>query len=87
MSVSYTHLNANKYTFVWSKTINKNEAKMFEKISTLVEEINEVEDVYKRQLSPKTWYSINHGKDNTNATLVLGFSPLVLAKIAECCKL
>ena len=35
--------NANKYTFVWSKAINKNEAKMFEKISTLVEEINEVE--------------------------------------------
>lgn len=35
--------NANKYTFVWSKAINKNEAKMFEKISTLVEEINELE--------------------------------------------
>ncbi len=35
--------NANKYSFVWSKSINKNEAKMFEKIQILVEEINKAE--------------------------------------------
>ena len=35
--------NANRYSFVWSKSINKNETKMFEKITTLVEEINKTE--------------------------------------------
>ena len=32
--------NANKYTFVWKKVINKNEAKMFIKIQSCVESIN-----------------------------------------------
>lgn len=32
--------NANKYTFVWKKAVNKNEAKMFIKIESLLEEIN-----------------------------------------------
>ena len=32
--------NANRYTFVWKKTICKNEEKMFNKILTLVENIN-----------------------------------------------
>lgn len=32
--------NANRYTFVWKKAVNKNEAKMFEKIQTYVEKIN-----------------------------------------------
>lgn len=32
--------NANRYTFVWKKTINKNEAKMFTKIQSLIETIN-----------------------------------------------
>lgn len=43
IDVTKIEANANKYTFVWSKAINKNETKMFEKISTLVEEINELE--------------------------------------------
>ena len=29
---------ANKYTFVWKKAVTKNQAKLFDKISTLVEE-------------------------------------------------
>jgi transposase, IS4 family len=33
--------NANRYTFVWEKTVQKNEAKMFEKIQTCIEEINQ----------------------------------------------
>lgn len=32
--------NANRYTFVWKKVVNKNEAKMFEKIKCSIEEIN-----------------------------------------------
>lgn len=32
--------NANKYTFVWKKVVNKNEAKMFIKIQSCVESIN-----------------------------------------------
>jgi len=32
--------NANKYTFVWKKVVNKNEAKMFLKIESLVKEVN-----------------------------------------------
>ncbi len=34
--------NANRYTFVWKKTIDKNEAKMYTKIQSLVGEINQV---------------------------------------------
>ena len=32
--------NANRYTFVWKKVVNKNEAKMFEKIKSCINEIN-----------------------------------------------
>ena len=32
--------NANRYTFVWKKSINKNEVKMLEKASKLISEIN-----------------------------------------------
>lgn len=32
--------NANRYTFVWKKVVNKNEAKMFVKIQSCLEEIN-----------------------------------------------
>ncbi|KLU63897.1 hypothetical protein DEAC_c41250 [Desulfosporosinus acididurans] len=32
--------NANRYTFVWKKVVNKNEAKMFLKIESCLEEIN-----------------------------------------------
>lgn len=32
--------NANRYTFVWKKVVNKNEAKMLEKIQSLIEKIN-----------------------------------------------
>ena len=34
--------NANRYTFVWRKSVYKNEAKMFEKIQLVVKEINEM---------------------------------------------
>ena len=33
--------NANRYTFVWKKVVNKNEAKMFEKVNSCVEEVNQ----------------------------------------------
>lgn len=32
--------NANRYTFVWKKAVNKNEARMYEKITTCIEELN-----------------------------------------------
>jgi len=32
--------NANRYTFVWKKVVNKNEAKMFVKIQSCIEDIN-----------------------------------------------
>lgn len=32
--------NANRYTFVWRKSVEKNEAKMFEKIKSCIEELN-----------------------------------------------
>lgn len=32
--------NANRYTFVWKKVVNKNEAKMFEKMKSCMEEAN-----------------------------------------------
>lgn len=35
--------NANKHTFVWKKSINKNEEKMFLKISDLINNINTIE--------------------------------------------
>ena len=34
--------NANRYTFVWRKTVTKNEARMFENIQLVVKEINEL---------------------------------------------
>lgn len=34
--------NANRYTFVWKKAVSKNEAKMFEKIQSCIEEINTI---------------------------------------------
>jgi len=34
--------NANKYTFVWKKTVNKNESKMFDKITALTEDLNKI---------------------------------------------
>ena len=33
--------NANRYTFVWKKAVNKNESKMFEKIQSCLEELNQ----------------------------------------------
>ena len=48
--VSYQHLfvdgtkieaNANRYTFVWKKVVNKNESKMFVKIQSCIEQINQ----------------------------------------------
>lgn len=33
--------NANRYTFVWKKAVNKNEAKMYIKIQSCIEEINQ----------------------------------------------
>jgi len=33
--------SANRYTFVWKKVVNKNEAKMFAKIESCIEEINQ----------------------------------------------
>lgn len=33
--------NANRYTFVWKKVVSKNEAKMFVKIQSCIEEINQ----------------------------------------------
>jgi transposase len=35
--------NANRYTFVWKRAINKNELKMYEKVKSLVSEINLLE--------------------------------------------
>lgn len=32
--------NANRYTFVWKKVINKNEARMYEKIKSCINELN-----------------------------------------------
>ena len=32
--------NANRYTFVWKKVVNKNESKMFEKVKSCIEELN-----------------------------------------------
>ncbi len=32
--------NANRYTFVWKKVVNKNEAKMFIKVQSCIEELN-----------------------------------------------
>lgn len=32
--------NANRYSFVWKKVVNKNESKMFAKIQACIEEIN-----------------------------------------------
>ncbi|MGL5086418.1 MAG: IS1182 family transposase [Clostridium sp.] len=36
--------NANKYTFVWKKSINKNEEKMFLKITELIDDVNTIEN-------------------------------------------
>ncbi len=33
--------NANRYTFVWKKSVNKNETKMFDKITACIEELNQ----------------------------------------------
>jgi len=33
--------SANRYTFVWKKAVNKNEAKMYEKIKTCLDELNQ----------------------------------------------
>ena len=34
--------NANRYTFVWKKVVNKNEEKMYAKILSLIDELNQV---------------------------------------------
>lgn len=46
--------NANRYTFVWKKVVNKNEGKMFEKIQSCIEAVN---------LSFMTSFAV--AKDNT----------------------
>ncbi len=33
--------NANRYTFVWKKAVNKNETKMFDKLQSYIDEINQ----------------------------------------------
>ena len=35
---------ANKYTFVWKKSIEKNEKKLDEKVRQLIKEINKIPD-------------------------------------------
>ena len=48
---------ANKYTFVWKKAVTKNQAKLFDKISVLVEECEKLyclKIVYNGQISLHT---------------------------------
>jgi len=66
--------DANRYTFVWRKTVTKNEARMFENIQLVVKEINELnltefkveketllEDLYKIQ----TYLNIKKSEEST----------------------
>ena len=44
---------ANKYTFVWRKTVEKNRAKLQEKIRVLLQQIDESHRT--KQLRPRPW--------------------------------
>lgn len=56
--------NANRYTFVWRSSVNKNEIKMFEKVKELIYEINltEIKD-----------FVTNAGSLTEDIGLVLGY--------------
>jgi len=66
--------NANKYSFVWKKAINKNEAKLHEKIKQLIEKIN---------IEYKTEYELQENLDNQSLENTLKSILSYLNKIKE----
>lgn len=56
--------NANRYTFVWKKVVSKNEAKMFEKMKSCIEEIN---------LTYGTNFSVSKETIVTDLSKILGY--------------
>lgn len=51
--------NANRYTFVWKKTVKKNEAKMFEKIRSCIADINATYETDFKVVKESLLYDLN----------------------------
>ena len=67
--------NANKYTFVWKRAVNKNEIKMFEKVKELICEIN---------IAEIKEFTITAGSFIEDITLILGYiNERIVAKEIE----
>jgi len=71
--------NANRYTFVWKSAVNKNELKMFEKIKSLISEIN-LAEIKSYTVSAENLITdiagildyLNHKKDSGEIEFVYG---------------
>lgn len=55
--------NANKYSFVWRKSTEKNKARLQEKVRTLLKEIDEIEAVEEEAYGEKDLEEVGEGKE------------------------
>jgi transposase len=55
--------NANKYSFVWKKSTQKNKAKLQEKVRTLLKEIDEIEAAEEKEYGDKDLEEVGEGKE------------------------
>ena len=55
--------NANRYTFVWKKSTEKNKAKLQEKVKQLLDEIDEIEDAEEEEYGDKDLEELGEGKE------------------------
>ena len=54
--------NANRYSFVWRKSSEKNKAKLQEKVRRLLEEVDEIEAEEERKYGDKDLEEMEKGK-------------------------
>ena len=55
--------NANRYTFVWKKSTEKNKAKLQEKVKKLLEEIDEIEEAEEEEYGDADLEEVGEGKE------------------------
>lgn len=55
--------NANRYTFVWKKSTEKNKAKLQEKVKKLLEEIDEIEEAEEEEYGDEDLEEVGEGKE------------------------
>jgi len=55
--------NANRYTFVWKKSTEKNKAKLQEKVKQLMDEIDEIEEAEEEEYGDRDLEEMGEGKE------------------------